>query len=98
MRLNILVSFLCAVMTVRSEIESFVFEEFVTTVSPVGPSDNLPDWLQNIIDSIGKCGLIAIAGGILLCICCLCVGTCCYFRRKRKGGSSFYEYYSDIEV
>jgi len=90
------------------DIDSFDFEDFTlsndtdlsTTMTPQIANDSTANtWLQSVIDSIGIIGLISIGSGIFLCFCCLCVGCFCFLRMMRKrGGSSVYQYYSDIEV
>ena len=114
MKFELILSFLMSLlMTIKSEAPANIFTLLEnalvsttiepTTIEPATTEVPIIDiitkgWLQNIIDTVGLCGFIAILSGIVCCFLCCCVGTCCYIKRKRSGHSSFYEYYQGINI
>ena len=85
-------------MTARSEIvDNIFYTSLSTTAADSSDEDNnMPEWLDDFIESVTIGGFIAIIIAIALCFCCLCIGTCCYCKRRNRGVSSIYEYYSGI--
>eukprot|EP01084_Bolivina_argentea_P058327 106516_1 len=77
-----------------------VIPDFLPTTTTVNSSDDLPDWLQNIIDQFSAMEWIAIGAAVLIFLACLCA-CCCYCRRRRRSGRSrgyggSYQYYSGL--